>query len=124
LSLPNFIFIVSRVEVCQELIFHSNQNEGVSAVTSVVVIMLDFNREISLLILSCTIPRSEKFLVAAVSLGCFFSFLRESVSQDKISILCFPFVQECALVFSLTGAGLSPHTRLADPSRFVDCTMF
>jgi hypothetical protein len=48
-------------------------------VTSVVVIVLDFNREISLLILSCavhlffSVPRSEKFL-------------------------------ECALVFSLTGA--------------------
>jgi hypothetical protein len=38
-------------------------------VTSVVVIVLDFNREFSLLILSCavhlffSVPRSEKFLV-------------------------------------------------------------
>jgi hypothetical protein len=48
--------------------------------------------------------RSSRASGLVLPLGCFFSFLRESVSQDKISILCFPFVQECALVFSLTGA--------------------
>jgi hypothetical protein len=53
----------------QDLVFILIKNEGGKTMTSVVVIVLDFNREISLLMLSCAvhlfflIPRSEKFLV-------------------------------------------------------------
>jgi hypothetical protein len=41
----NFIFIVSRVEVCheQDLVFIPIKNEGERAMTSVIIIVLDFN---------------------------------------------------------------------------------
>jgi hypothetical protein len=85
--------------------------------TSVVVIVLDFNREISLLMLSCAvhlfflIPRSEKFLVVHSSWP---DYSGEFSFWPRPSLVFFLYgkeLQSGSAVSSRSFASLSPRTK-------------